>query len=285
MLNSVNTMLRLDKDTKINLPSRVNIQRVIVINNGNSAAKEKGYLIREDGYNLFMRNGIALLILVGFHVIEVQFHKIANGCLFDSSIFGTHVPLQSSAVLSSAIKEGVKRVVVEIMQYESTVQTEKTFDKTQLKMKTELRWPTLHLAIVLKDCIGDLKDSMSEIKDSLKALSGISKSYDKNFVISNAQTWTSAAITDENSCLDGFSDRKVNVSTAVYKKIRNSIASDDYILSSAGFRAQRYVRAYARFLEAARVSDSHMSSRVLRHLPEWWLLQRRPRLDAATQSE
>ncbi|GKA51569.1 hypothetical protein Tco_0744765 [Tanacetum coccineum] len=42
---------------------------------------------------------------------------------------------QSSAVLSSAIKEGVKRVV------------EKTFDKTQLKMKTELRWPTLHLAI------------------------------------------------------------------------------------------------------------------------------------------
>ncbi|GJU06142.1 hypothetical protein Tco_1122572 [Tanacetum coccineum] len=47
---------------------------------------------------------------------------------------------QSSAVLSSAIKEGVKRVV-------ATVQTEKTFDKTQLKMKTELRWPTLHLAI------------------------------------------------------------------------------------------------------------------------------------------
>ncbi|GJU73937.1 putative pectinesterase [Tanacetum coccineum] len=88
-------------------------------------------------------------------------------------------------------------------------------------------------AAILKDCIGDLKDSMSEIKDSLKALSGISKSYDKNFVISNAQTWTSAAITDENSCLDGFSDRKVNVSTAVYKKIRNSIVSLARVSSNA----------------------------------------------------
>ncbi|KAL7615468.1 pectinesterase inhibitor 4 [Lactuca sativa] len=86
-------------------------------------------------------------------------------------------------------------------------------------------------AAVLKDCIGDIKDSMSEIKDTLKAISGLPKSADKRFVISNAQTWASAAITDENSCLDGFSDRKV--SPAIKKKIKNSIVSLTRVSSNA----------------------------------------------------
>nr|XP_043631684.1 21 kDa protein-like [Erigeron canadensis] len=86
-------------------------------------------------------------------------------------------------------------------------------------------------AAVLKDCIGDIKDSMDEIKDTLKVMSGISKSNDKRFMISNAQTWISAAITDENSCLDGFSDRKMN--PVVKKKIRNSIVSLARVCSNA----------------------------------------------------
>lgn len=72
---------------------------------------------------------------------------------------------------------------------------------------------------------------MSEIKDTLKAISGLPKSADKRFVISNAQTWASAAITDENSCLDGFSDRKV--SPAIKKKIKNSIVSLTRVSSNA----------------------------------------------------
>ncbi|KAK9078036.1 hypothetical protein SSX86_002093 [Deinandra increscens subsp. villosa] len=87
-------------------------------------------------------------------------------------------------------------------------------------------------AKVLKDCIGDLKDSMDEIKSSIKEISGIPKSTDKGFALSNAQTWTSAAITDENSCLDGFSDgRKTN--SVIRKKIRNSIVSLARVSSNA----------------------------------------------------
>ncbi|XP_071707902.1 pectinesterase inhibitor 11-like [Rutidosis leptorrhynchoides] len=87
-------------------------------------------------------------------------------------------------------------------------------------------------AAIVKDCIGDIKDSMSEIKDTLKVISSISGSNDKSFVISNAQTWTSAAITDENSCLDGFSDRKV-INAVIKKKIRNSIVSLARVSSNA----------------------------------------------------
>ncbi|KAI3519551.1 hypothetical protein L1887_08760 [Cichorium endivia] len=86
-------------------------------------------------------------------------------------------------------------------------------------------------AAVLKDCIGDIKDSMDEIKDSLKEISGLPKSADKRFAISNAQTWTSAAITDENSCLDGFSDRKI--SPSIKKKIKNRILSLARVSSNA----------------------------------------------------
>ncbi|KAJ0749994.1 putative pectinesterase [Helianthus annuus] len=76
-------------------------------------------------------------------------------------------------------------------------------------------------AAVLKDCIEDIQDSIAEIKDSLNALSSLESSKNKKLVISNAQTWTSAAITDEYSCTDGISDE--DVSPAVEKKIRNGI--------------------------------------------------------------
>ncbi|KAI3712570.1 hypothetical protein L1987_71129 [Smallanthus sonchifolius] len=76
-------------------------------------------------------------------------------------------------------------------------------------------------AAVLKDCIGDIQDSIGEIKDSLQAISTLRSSKDRKFMISNAQTWTSAAITNEDSCTDGISDEEIN--PAVKKKIRSSI--------------------------------------------------------------
>ncbi|KAL4574883.1 hypothetical protein LXL04_021724 [Taraxacum kok-saghyz] len=77
-------------------------------------------------------------------------------------------------------------------------------------------------AAVLKDCIGEIKDAMDEITDSLIAISSLgSSTVNKKFAISNAQTWASAAITDEYTCIDEFSDMKV--SPAIKKKIRSSI--------------------------------------------------------------
>ncbi|XP_076883877.1 pectinesterase inhibitor 4-like [Bidens hawaiensis] len=96
------------------------------------------------------------------------------------------------------------------------------------KTKQITKWE----AAVLKDCVGDIKDSMDEIKSSIKEISGIPKSADKHFAISNAQTWTSAAITDENSCLDGFSDRKT-MNPVIKQKIRNSIVNLARVSSNA----------------------------------------------------
>ncbi|KAL8210830.1 hypothetical protein R6Q57_005267 [Mikania cordata] len=86
-------------------------------------------------------------------------------------------------------------------------------------------------AAVLKDCVEDIKDTMDEIRSSIKEISRIPKSADKSFAISNAQTWTSSAITDENSCLDGFSDGKVN--PIIKQKITNSIVDLARVSSNA----------------------------------------------------
>ncbi|GJR17490.1 pectinesterase inhibitor 4-like protein [Tanacetum coccineum] len=74
---------------------------------------------------------------------------------------------------------------------------------------------------VCKDCIEDIQDSISEIKDSLKAISSLKSSADKKFVLSNAETWTSAALTDEYSCTDGMEDEEV--SPAVKKMIKSRV--------------------------------------------------------------
>lgn len=88
-------------------------------------------------------------------------------------------------------------------------------------------------AAVLKDCISDIQDSIGEIKNSLKAISSLKSSTDKKFVIANAETWTSAAITDEYSCTDGISDEEV--SPEVMKKIKSSIMSIARLSSNALF--------------------------------------------------
>ncbi|PWA83481.1 pectinesterase inhibitor domain-containing protein [Artemisia annua] len=86
-------------------------------------------------------------------------------------------------------------------------------------------------AAVLKDCIVDIQDSISEIKDSLKAISSLKSSADKKFVLSNAETWTSAALSDEYSCTDGMEDEEV--SPAVKKKIKTSVFSIARLSSNA----------------------------------------------------
>lgn len=80
---------------------------------------------------------------------------------------------------------------------------------------------TSYEAQVVKDCIVNVKDSIDEINQSLQAMDHLNGS-DKEFQLSNIKTWVSAALTDENTCTDGF-EKGQKVSAAVKNKIRNSI--------------------------------------------------------------
>lgn len=65
-------------------------------------------------------------------------------------------------------------------------------------------------AAALKDCIEDVQDAMYELKRAFEAMGHLGDK-DKEFQLSNAKTYASAAITDADSCTGGLSDySKVN---------------------------------------------------------------------------
>ncbi|KAL2342462.1 hypothetical protein Fmac_003747 [Flemingia macrophylla] len=67
-------------------------------------------------------------------------------------------------------------------------------------------------SLALRDCFSNLGDAADEIRGSLKQMREIGGSSSSSssssflFQMSNVQTWMSAALTDEETCTDGFQD-------------------------------------------------------------------------------
>lgn len=74
----------------------------------------------------------------------------------------------------------------------------------------------------VRDCVDNMGDSVDQLKRSMKELDHMGR---RNFMwhVSNVQTWVSAALTDENTCLDGFSGRSMegNVKAGIQRRIVN----------------------------------------------------------------
>ncbi|KAH7864452.1 hypothetical protein Vadar_029707 [Vaccinium darrowii] len=64
----------------------------------------------------------------------------------------------------------------------------------------------------VKDCATTMRDSASQVKKSVHELDQISGQADEVSMMhaSNVQTWVSAALTNENTCVDGFSSQDMN---------------------------------------------------------------------------
>ncbi|GMH13774.1 hypothetical protein Nepgr_015615 [Nepenthes gracilis] len=90
------------------------------------------------------------------------------------------------------------------------------------------KWGSKKAKAALRDCLEQLSDSAAELSDTLKEL-GQLRSGSFRWRMNNAETWVSAALTDEDTCLDGIgeirgggsdSDLKV-IKTDVRRRIKN----------------------------------------------------------------
>ncbi|KAE8717494.1 Plant invertase/pectin methylesterase inhibitor superfamily protein [Hibiscus syriacus] len=76
------------------------------------------------------------------------------------------------------------------------------------------------VAAAMADCIELFGDSLDELQQSIGELVRLKRS---NFqlIMSDVQTWVSAALTDEDTCMDGFAGRAMNgyVKTIVRKRV------------------------------------------------------------------
>lgn len=77
----------------------------------------------------------------------------------------------------------------------------------------------------VKDCLENMADTVDRLSQSVRELGHMGRAMGQDFVwhVSNVQTWVSAALTDENTCLDGFAGRFMdgNVKAAIRRRVVN----------------------------------------------------------------
>ncbi|XVF52682.1 hypothetical protein PTKIN_Ptkin05aG0038000 [Pterospermum kingtungense] len=77
----------------------------------------------------------------------------------------------------------------------------------------------------VKDCIENMRDSVDRLSQSVEELGHVGRATGRDFVwrMSNVQTWVSAALTDHNSCLDGFAGKGMdgNIKAAIRQRVVN----------------------------------------------------------------
>ncbi|XP_043717089.1 21 kDa protein-like [Telopea speciosissima] len=75
----------------------------------------------------------------------------------------------------------------------------------------------------VKDCVDNMGDTVDRLSRSMKEMGQTGRSSDFSWHMSNIQTWVSAALTDENTCSDGFAGHGMdgNVKTAIRARILN----------------------------------------------------------------
>ncbi|OVA19548.1 Pectinesterase inhibitor domain [Macleaya cordata] len=75
----------------------------------------------------------------------------------------------------------------------------------------------------VKDCVDNMGDSVDRLSRSIKELGQMGQVRGQSFIwhMSNVQTWVSAALTDENTCVDGFMGHgsNENVKAAIKSRV------------------------------------------------------------------
>lgn len=64
----------------------------------------------------------------------------------------------------------------------------------------------------IADCLEEIGDTVDRLDQSIQELKNIGKAKGQEFLwhMSNVETWVSAALTDENTCVDGFAGKALD---------------------------------------------------------------------------
>ncbi|OIT35208.1 PREDICTED: 21 kDa protein-like [Nicotiana attenuata] len=73
----------------------------------------------------------------------------------------------------------------------------------------------------LSDCVEQMGDTMDELSKTLSELKHLSKGNAFKWQMSNLETWVSAALTNEDTCIDGFKEIDGKLRSDVKRKIIN----------------------------------------------------------------
>ncbi|KAK8496218.1 hypothetical protein V6N13_036393 [Hibiscus sabdariffa] len=97
-------------------------------------------------------------------------------------------------------------------------------------------------AAALRDCVQEVGDSVDELKDSITKL-GLPSAGGSDFRrrMSDIQTWVSAALTNDDTCMDGLSGKSVN--RILKTRVRRRVVKVAHLTSIALAFVNRYAAA------------------------------------------
>ncbi|KAI3748986.1 hypothetical protein L6452_12470 [Arctium lappa] len=83
------------------------------------------------------------------------------------------------------------------------------------------------------DCLEEVSDSLERVSKSIQELKNCDRVKGQEFIwhMSNVQTWVSSALTDENTCMDGFGGRAME--GRIKTSVRAQITSVAHVTSNA----------------------------------------------------
>ncbi|CAN0891571.1 21 kDa protein [Linum grandiflorum] len=85
----------------------------------------------------------------------------------------------------------------------------------------------------MKDCIEEMHDSVDQLRRSIDEFESTeTKPADLEMMISDVQTWVSAALTDEGTCMDGFSTAGKSAA-AMKEVVRGKVEKIVHLTSNA----------------------------------------------------
>ncbi|GMI76361.1 hypothetical protein HRI_001305400 [Hibiscus trionum] len=165
-----------------------------------------------------LRHGQPILVLlvilqfityIALSSTDAPFHSQRNIEYIKSSCSSTTYPrlcYRSLSVYASKINTSPRLLAHTALNV--TLKASKSTSRLMAKI-SRIHGLRPRVAAAMADCVEVIGDSVDELQQSIGELGHIRSS---NFAltISDIQTWVSAALTDEDTCMDGFSGKSMN---------------------------------------------------------------------------
>jgi len=167
------------------------------------------------------------LILPLFYTAGEAANSAASTRFIKVSCSTTRYPtlcLESLSLYAATIKQSPRQMAQTAL---SVTLARAVSAKTFVKKLNKLKGLKPREYIALKDCSQGMADGADRLSKSVRELQRVAGK-DSSWLVSNVQTWVSAALTDASTCLDGFAGRPLPSVTAevtnVMKLTSNALA-------------------------------------------------------------
>lgn len=140
------------------------------------------------------------------------------------------VCVQSLSVYAKTIRQSPQQLAQTALEVSLTrTKSAQTFMKRLTKFKG---LKAIQYAAI-RDCLEEVEDSLDRVSKSCQEMKAVGRAKGNDFTwrMSNVETWVSAALTDETTCMDGFAGRAID--DKIKASVRAQIVGVAHVTSNA----------------------------------------------------